>query len=180
MHLQVAVVVNTADQSEVVTLVCPSKQEACANNLPDIPCPIDCSTPNGECNTLTGTCKCTAGWEGADCSQFVCTGQECLPDGSEQGEQSQGTCEEGMCQCAEGFTGVDCRVEEPQCTRDCAQLVRCFSVSCSPAVCVGCYAVLWKTLETVASYGMHECHGNPECDVVLEYVFLERVFLDLV
>lgn len=109
-------------ETQVITLVCPSKQETCPE-AEELPCPRDCSIPNGKCDTMTQTCACSDGWGGVDCSEYMCNSTSCLPDTSQEFEEAQGTCQNGVCECAEGYTGIDCRVEEPQCTRDCALLV---------------------------------------------------------
>jgi len=62
-----------------------------------------CACGNGDCNA-DGTCECTAGWDGADCTNNIddCQGQDC----------GNGECKDGVdthtCECTAGWDGADC------------------------------------------------------------------------
>lgn len=134
---QVQVVVTLFGSPSPYSIVCPSKQEACPQLVDELQCPRDCSTPNGKCNTATGECMCEDAWTGAGCSEYQCNNDavsvqpsgDCLAASSNEGEEAQGTCEDSTCDCAAGFTGVDCRVQLPQCDRDCSLLARSYHAS---------------------------------------------------
>ncbi|KYQ90676.1 substrate adhesion molecule [Tieghemostelium lacteum] len=75
-------------------------------------CPNDCSG-NGQC--LSGTCSCTQGYSGNDCSIKQCLNNCTGPE--------FGTCNDGTCLCTPNWSSTDCSVR--RCPDDCFQRGTC-------------------------------------------------------
>ena len=113
-------------------------------------CPDNCGHPSGRgsCDSLTGTCTCTPGWQGEACAQPTCPancsghgtcdlanggcdcvagwgGADCAARTCPAGCSGRGVCIGGECRCAPGFTGHRC--ERAMCDDDCSGKGRCLS-----------------------------------------------------
>lgn len=76
-----------------------------------VACTVSCH--HGSCNTQTGDCVCTTGWED-DSLGNTCDSKQCPLDCS-----SHGTCNNGTCSCDSGWGGTSCNTVYYPCNSSC-------------------------------------------------------------
>jgi len=72
----------------------------------DCGCPNDCMAPFGQGRCVNGTCSCTSGWGGDDCSKVACPDNACGGVGTCQA--TNGT---DYCACPPSHSGAACGIE---------------------------------------------------------------------
>eukprot|EP01038_Epipyxis_sp_PR26KG_P005240 gene5240-7282_t len=100
----------------------------------DASCPNHCNN-HGTCDKFS-RCTCAKGYQGADCSERICsfgsawTDEAIATDSAHAPAEcsNRGICnrEEGICDCMEGFTGAAC--ERLACSSDCTGNGICYSM----------------------------------------------------
>ena len=100
------------------------------------PCPNSCNG-QGLCNVPDRTCKCFAGYEGADCSLLSCPKGPAWSDQATGVDKAHnlavcsnmGTCDHllGSCSCRIGFEGSAC--QRKKCPNTCNNAGKCLSMS---------------------------------------------------
>eukprot|EP00927_Polykrikos_kofoidii_P019639 TRINITY_DN19210_c0_g1_i3.p1 TRINITY_DN19210_c0_g1~~TRINITY_DN19210_c0_g1_i3.p1 ORF type:complete len:1457 (-),score=239.98 TRINITY_DN19210_c0_g1_i3:93-4463(-) len=133
-----------------------------SGSVVDFGCPLGCSS-HGTC--VSGSCSCSPGWTGQDCSFFLTGTSDFGADDLEtaadvatclDGCLAHGSCVDGVCHCQEGWEGGACNVQK-QCSPRCAAPGgRCTKGTCHCAV--GFFGP-----DCIDKLCPHDCWGHGEC-----------------